>query len=91
MLHEMAAIVLLKAGLIKRHNLKEWIFSRTKIFKRKSESWIRFIWLCNKCDSIVTSDFAKKADLANLKSEVDKLNIDKLKNITSNLSNLKKR
>ena len=40
---------------------------------------------------IDTSDFAKKADLANLKSEVDKLNIDKLKNITSNLSNLKKR
>ena len=36
-----------------------------------------------------TSDFAKESDLANLKSDVDKLDIDKLKNISSNLSNLK--
>ena len=36
-----------------------------------------------------TSDFAKKTDLANLKSDVDKLDIDKFKNIPSNLSNLK--
>ena len=36
-----------------------------------------------------TSDFAKKTDLANLKSDVDKLDIDKLKNVPSNLSNLK--
>ena len=28
-----------------------------------------------------TSDFAKKTDLANLKSGVDKLDIDKLKNL----------
>ena len=31
----------------------------------------------------------KKTDLANLKSDVDKLDIDKLKNVPSNLSNLK--
>ena len=31
----------------------------------------------------------KKNDLANLKSDVDKLDIDKLKNAPSNLSNLK--
>ena len=31
----------------------------------------------------------KKADLANLKSNVDKLNIDQLKNIPANLSSLK--
>ena len=30
-----------------------------------------------------TSDFAKKADLAILKSDVDKLDIDKLKNVPS--------
>ena len=36
-----------------------------------------------------TSDFAKKTDLANLKSDVDKLDIDKLKNVPSSLSNLK--
>ena len=36
-----------------------------------------------------TSKFAKKIDLANLKSAVDKLDIDKLKNVASNLNNLK--
>ena len=36
-----------------------------------------------------TSSFAKKTDLANLKSVVDKLDIDKLKNAPTNLSNLK--
>ena len=35
------------------------------------------------------SDFAKKTDLANLKSDVGTLDIDKLKNISSNLSYLK--
>ena len=37
-----------------------------------------------------TSDFPKKTDLANLKSDVDKLDIDKLKNVPTNLSNLSK-
>ena len=36
-----------------------------------------------------TSKFAKKVDLANLKSNVDKLDIDKLKNAPTNSSNLK--
>ena len=31
----------------------------------------------------------KKTDLANLKSDVDKLDIDKLKNVPTNLNNLK--
>ena len=35
------------------------------------------------------SDFAKKTDLANLKSDVDKLHIDKLKNTLSGLNTLK--
>ena len=35
------------------------------------------------------SKFAKKVDLANLKSKVDKLDIDKLKNVPTNSSNLK--
>ena len=35
-----------------------------------------------------TSSFAKKTDLANLKSNVDKLDIDKLKTIPDDLSNL---
>ena len=33
--------------------------------------------------------FAKKVDLANLKSNVDKLDIDKLKKLPTNLKNLK--
>ena len=36
-----------------------------------------------------TSSFAKKTDSANLKSNVDKLDIDKLKNIPTNLRNFK--
>ena len=36
-----------------------------------------------------TSRFAKKVDLANLKSNVDKLDVDKLKNVPSGLSSLK--
>ena len=35
------------------------------------------------------SDFAKKTEFANLKSDVDKLDIDKLKNVASGLSSLK--
>ena len=34
---------------------------------------------------IDTSSFAKKIDLANLKSNVDKLDTDKLKNVPTNL------
>ena len=36
-----------------------------------------------------TSSFAKKTDLANLKSDVDKLDSNKLKNVPTNLNNLK--
>ena len=36
-----------------------------------------------------TSFFAKKTDLANSKSDVDKLDIDKLQNIPTNWNNLK--
>ena len=36
-----------------------------------------------------TLKLAEKVDLANLKSNVDKLDIDKLKNVPTNLSNLK--
>ena len=38
---------------------------------------------------IDTSSFAKNPDLANLKSDVDELDIDNLKNVPTNLSNLK--
>ena len=38
---------------------------------------------------IDTSKLAEKSDLVSLKAEVDKLDIDKLKNVPINLSNLK--
>ena len=44
-----------------------------------------------KATSVQTSDFATETDLANLKFDIDKLDIDKLKNLPSNLSNLKSR
>ena len=45
----------------------------------------------NNATCIDISDFAKKSDLADLKSDVGKLNTDKLKNVPSNLSNLKRK
>ena len=39
--------------------------------------------------NVDTSKFSRKVDLANLKSNVDKVDTDKLKNVSSNLSNLK--
>ena len=38
---------------------------------------------------MIHQNLVKKADLANLKSNVDKLDIDKLKNVPTNLNNLK--
>ena len=42
-----------------------------------------------KAATVDTSKFAKKFHLASLKSNVDKLDINKLKNVPTNLSNLK--
>ena len=38
---------------------------------------------------LIHQNLLKKFDLANLKSDLDKLGIGKMKNISSNLSNLK--
>ena len=38
--------------------------------------------------AVYTSKFSKKIDWASLKSNVDKLDIDKLKNVSTNLSDL---
>ena len=37
------------------------------------------------------STFDKKVDFANLKSDVDKLNLDKVKNVSNKVSNLKRK
>ena len=39
--------------------------------------------------NIDTSSFALKSDLSSLKTEVDKLNIDKLKDVPNNLNSFK--
>ena len=69
------------------------MLSRTEIFTMKSESWIRFLYLYNKSrfkntTGIGTSKFAKKVDLTHLKSNVDKLDIDKLVPVPVDLSKL---
>ena len=46
-------------------------------------------WNLKNATDVATSKFAKNADLVNLKSDVDKLGINKLKNLPTNLSNLK--
>ena len=39
---------------------------------------------------VIHQKFLKKVDLPNFESDVDKLDIDKLKNVATNLSNLAK-
>ena len=43
MLNGKAMIVLLTVGLINRHSRNQLIFSRSKIFGRKSKSWITIV------------------------------------------------
>ena len=75
-------IVVLTVLLIKKNKMSSintQIFSQTESFSRRSESWIRFVCLYNK------SRFRKCKRHFN----VDKLDIDKLKNVPTNLSSLK--
>ena len=58
------------------------------------KSWIRSIKLCKKADfkkarSVNTSNLPAKSDLASLKGEVDKIDIDNLKTIHPDLSKLR--
>ena len=53
-------------------------YATKKWFKRYCSCWYFMLIL-----------FALKLNLANLKTEIDKLDIDKLKSLPSNLSNLK--
>ena len=79
---------------LKRRNINEWIFPRTKIFFRESKVELD---LCNYATKVYlkngavvdTSHFANKVNLASLKSEADKLAIDKLRNVTTGLNSLK--
>ena len=56
-------IIPLTVGLTKIHSVNGGIFSKTKIIRRKWESWIRF--------ELNWTEFAKGTDLAYLKSTID--------------------
>ena len=48
----------------KRHIINEWKFFRMKIFRKKSKSWSRFIWLYNKSrfKNVTGDDISKFAN-----------------------------
>ena len=69
-------------------------FPEPKSFKRRVKVELDFSSYGTKPElknaaSVDTSEFAKKVNLANLKSNVDKLDIDKVIYVETNLSNLK--
>ena len=86
-------IVLLTVGVIKRHNIDEY-FPEPKSSGGRVKVKIDLPNYATKADfknaaSVDKLKFAKKIDLASLKSDVDNIDIDKLKNVPTNLSNLK--
>ena len=90
-----ATIVRLTAGLIKKDIVSVGeCFPKLKSLAGSVKVELDLSNYSRKTDLIKTagvdtSSFAKKTDLANLKSDVYKLDIDKLKNVPTNLSNLK--
>ena len=69
-------------------------FPELKSFGRRVKVELDLFSYAIKADSksatgVDTSTFSETVDLVSLKFDVDKLDIDKLKNIPSNLSNLK--
>ena len=88
-----AIIILLTVRLMKKIFIFKNHIPRAKK-KKKKRNWIRFSKLCSKiwlknAIGADTSKFAIKADLASLKSDIDKLYIDKLEKVPSGLSSLK--
>ena len=69
-------------------------FTEPKYFQRKVKIKLDLSNYATKADlineaGVGTSNLAKKVDLASLKSNVDKLDTEKLKNVRSKFSNLK--
>ena len=78
----------------KRHSTNERIFSEPKSSGRRVKVELDLSNYATKADlknatRVDTSKFTIKIDLASLKSNIDKLDIDKLKNLTTILNNLK--
>ena len=87
-------IILLTVGLMKKTVQMSEYFPNPKSFGRRVKVELDLSNYATKenlknTTRVDTSKFAKKVNLANLKSNVDKLNIDKLKNVPSGLRNLK--
>ena len=93
MLHEKVTIILLTTRLIKKHIIND----KTENLCRKSEGWIIELDLSyypKKADlenatGADTSKLTEKGDLTSLKSEFDKLDIDKLEKVPTGLDSLK--
>ena len=84
MLNEKGAIICLLVGQIKIIN--ERTFSITEFLRKvKVELYLSNYITKTDLTEIDTSFFAKKVDLASLKSNVAKLDIDKLKKVPTNL------
>ena len=71
-----------------------WNFPDPKPFRRRVIVELNLSNYATKANlknatGVDTSKIAKKVDLASLKFNVDKLEIDKLKNVPTNVSNLK--
>ena len=85
MLNEKEAIIRLIDGLTKKRYINEGLFSRTKIFRRErvkveldlSNYTTKAEW--KNTAGVNTSKFSKEIDSADLKSNFNKLDIDKLK------------
>ena len=82
-------IIHLIVGLIK----KTLLFSRTTYWEKQNRSWIAFFLLCNKillknATGVDSSQFTKNNGLANVKPEVDKLDIGKSEATPVNLRKL---
>ena len=89
-------IILLIAELIKKilYKMSKYFPKPYKLFGRDINVKVDSSNYATKDDiknitHVDTSSFALKTNLANLKTEVDKLDIDKLKSLSNNLSSLK--
>ena len=89
-------IIHLKAGLIKKtlHKMTQYFPKPYETFGGNINVKVHLSNYATKADvknitHVDTSGFPLKTNLANLKTEVDKVGIDKLKSLPNSLSNLK--
>ena len=96
MSNDKATIILLIVGLIKKISLYKFSYfpEPYTLSKNKIKAELNLSNYAAKSDltnaaGVDTSRFANKADLATLKSDIDKLDIDELEKVSNGLSNLK--